>query len=80
MFYEFLQNSTKKEYVAAVELLKILADSEEYRKAGEVIKYVKPIGWDMTSKNVTQNSARIGLKRYLSVMANKQLRKNYFGF
>lgn len=80
MFYEFLQNSTKKEYVAAVELLKILADSEEYRKAGEVIKYVKACGWDITSKNVTHNSARIGLKRYLSVMANKQLRKNYFGF
>ena len=80
MFYEFLQNSTKKEYVAAVELLKILADSEEYRKAGEVIKYVKAMDWDMTSKNVTHNSARIGLKRYLSVMANKQLRKNYFGF
>lgn len=80
MFYEFLQNGTKKEYIAAVELLKKLADSEEYRKAGEIIKYVRISGWDITSKNVTHNYARIRLKRYLSVMANKKLREKYFGF
>lgn len=78
MFYEFLQNGTKKEYIAAVVLLKQLADSKEYRKAGEIIKYARR--WDMTSKNVTHNIARIRLKRYLSVMANRKLRNRYFDF
>ena len=30
MYYEFLQNGSKKEYIAAVVLLKKLADSEKY--------------------------------------------------
>lgn len=36
--------------------------------------------WDMVSKNVTQNIARLRLKRYLSVMANTKVRKNILGF
>ena len=78
MFYEFLQNGAKKEYITVVVLLKKLADSEEYRKAGEIIKYAG--GWELTSRNVTHNYARIRLKRYLSVMANRKLREKYFNF
>lgn len=78
MFYEFLENGSKKEYIAAVILLKKLADSEEYRKFGDVIKYARR--WDMTSRNVTHNYAKIRLKRYLSVMANRKLREKYFEF
>ena len=80
MFYEFLQHGMQEEYIAAVVLLKKLADSEEYRKAGEIIKYARISGWYITSRNVTHNYARIHLKRYLSVMANVRLRKKYFGF
>lgn len=78
MYYEFLQNGSKKEYIAAVVLLKKLADSEKYRKKGEIIKYAR--SWFLSSKNVTHNYARIHLKRYLSVMANKKLREKYFNF
>ena len=78
MFYEFLQNGSKKEYIAAVVLLKKLADSGEYKKSGKIIEYVKE--WGITSRNVTNNYARIRLKRYMSVMANKKLREKYFGF
>lgn len=76
--HEFLQNGNKKEYIAAVVLLKKLADSEEYKKSGRIIEYVKE--WRITSRNVTNNYARIRLKRYMSVMANKKLREKYFGF
>ncbi|MGN0438325.1 MAG: hypothetical protein ACI4F4_07345 [Lachnospiraceae bacterium] len=79
MFYEFIENGKQREYVAAIKLFKELADSETYRKDGEIIKYIRS-SWDMTSKNVTHNRARMKLKRYLSVMANKMLRQKYFGF
>jgi hypothetical protein len=79
MFYEFLQNGKNKSYFAAVMLFKELADSDEYKTDGAIIKYVKR-NWDMTSKNVTHNPARLKLKRYLSVMANGKLRNIYFGF
>lgn len=77
MFYEFIKNAEKKEYRAAVALLKMLY--EDNKAEGEVIKYAK-WEWDLVSKNVTQNIARLRLKRYLSVMANIKLRKKYFNF
>ena len=77
MFYDFLQNSQSKEYQAALELFSELA--EENRKEGEVIQYVS-YDWETSNRNVTHNIARLRLKRYLSVMANIELRKLYFGF
>lgn len=77
MFYDFYQNSEKKEYRAAVALLEMLY--EENKEDGRIIKYARG-SWDMVSKNVTQNIARLRLKRYLSVMANIKVRKKYFGF
>ena len=77
MFYDFIQNSEKKEYRAALALLQMLY--EENKEEGKVIKYAKR-EWDLISKNVTQNIARLRLKRYLSVMANVKMRKKYFHF
>ena len=79
MFYDFIQNSGKKEYRAALALLEML--HEENKEEGKVIRYAKEEwGWEMNSKNVTQNIARLRLKRYLSVMANVKIRKKYFDF
>lgn len=77
MFYEFLQNSSDRRYIAAVRLLEKLA--EENKEAGKIIEHAKH-WWDTTSKNVTHNAGRLAMKRYLSVMANKKLREMYFGF
>ena len=77
MFYDFIQHSGKKEYRAALALLQMLY--EENKEEGKVIRYAKG-EWDLVSKNVTQNIARLRLKRYLSVMANVKMRKKYFDF
>lgn len=77
MFYDFIQSGWKKDYLAAVKLLEILA--EQNREPGKIIKTFKG-RWDINSKNVTHNPGRIQLKRYLSLMANKKLRKKYFNF
>ena len=76
MFYEFLQNGADRRYIAAIMLLEMLA--EENKEAGRIIERAK--SWDITSKNVTHNAGRLTMKRYLSVMANQQLRSKYFGF
>ncbi len=77
MFYEFLQNSGRDEYQAALELLRKISDDN--KENGKIIEKAS-IDWSITSRNVTQNIGRLKLKRYLSVMANKDLRKKYFGF
>lgn len=77
MFYEFLQNSGRREYRAAVDLLKKIAD--ENQEEGKIIEKAK-YNWDITSRNVTHNMGRLRLKRYLAAMANEKLRKKYFGF
>lgn len=76
MFYEFLENNKNIHYVAAVKLFeKILDDNWE---AGKIIEKVGR--WEFASKNVTFNEGRVAVKRYLSLLANKRLRKKYFGF
>ena len=77
MFYEFLQNGSKKEYRAAIALLRELAD--ENRKEGRAIEHLKG-SWGLASRKVTFNPGRINIKRYMSIMANVMLRKKYFGF
>jgi hypothetical protein len=76
-YYEFTNHWNCKEYWAAVELLRQLY--EENKEDGKVIETVR-YSWDITSRNVTHNIARLRLKRYISVMANKKLRMQYFGF
>ena len=77
MFYEFIQNGTKKEYLAAVQLFETLI--EDNKEQGKIINYCHG-SWDMYSRKITHNIGRLRLKRFLSVMANKKLREMYFGF
>lgn len=77
MFYDFLQNCDCKEYRAAVELLKQV--SESCKESGKIIEKAR-YDWSVTSRNVTHNEGRMKVKRYLSVMANEELRRKYFGF
>ena len=77
MFYEFMQNGNKKEFQAAVALLHEL--SEENKNEGNAIRYMSH-SWDMNSRKVTFNPGRIRIKRFMSVMANRELRSMYFNF
>lgn len=77
MFYEFLQKGNVKVYRAAIELLREL--SEENKEDGKIIEKIEH-SWYVASRNVTHNIGRLRLKRYLSVLANLELRKQYFGF
>ncbi len=72
MFYEFIENGSKKEYTAAVELLKELARENWEQEDGH--------GWSGIGKNAPRSPGRMRMRRYLSVMANTKLRKKYFGF
>ena len=78
MLYDFLQNISQKEYAAAIELMRQIAEDKDIRKAGEVIKYRK--NRESESKNVIDNEGRLQVKRIFAVLANKQLREKYFGF
>ena len=78
MFYDFLQNISQKEYAAAIELMRQIAEDEDIRKAGEVIQYRK--NRESESKNVIDNEGRLQVKRIFAVLANRQLREKYFGF
>ena len=77
MFYEFTQNGYKKEYRAAVSLLRELA--EENKEEGKAIEYLRGY-WDLANRKVTFNQGRLNMKRYMSIMANRSLRMKYFGF
>jgi len=79
MFYEFLQNGSKPEYIAAVELLREIANNEDNQKAGKLIELVSS-SWDLTDGRITRNKGRLNMKRYMAVMANPRLREVYFGF
>lgn len=77
MFYEFVENGSKKEYQAAMKLLEKLKNDN--MEKGKVIN-MKRSSWELTNRKITFNEGRLKLKRYLSVMANKLLREKYFGF
>lgn len=78
MFYDFAEHISQKEYVAAVELIRKVADDPENREAGKIIERKKNGGFH--NKNVIENAGRVQMKRVLDVMANKKLRKKYFDF
>lgn len=82
MFYEFVNHSDRQEYQAAVELLRILADENmelqieaENAASEEVERY-----WYALSDIHIHNTGRLRIKRYLSFLANRKLRKKYLGF
>ena len=77
MFYDFLQNDSRREYRAALKLLEEL--DQENREDGRIIEKLSG-SWDLNSYNVTHNAGRMRMKRYLAVLANRGLREMYFGF
>ena len=77
MFHEFMDNREELDYRAALELFRRLLD--ENREQGKVIKLVTG-RWELASRKLTHNPARMKIKRYLAVMANRKLRKKYFDF
>lgn len=76
MFYEFVENGSKKEYRAAVQVLR--QQYEDNAESGKIIKKMK--SWGFPNKNVLCNKGRMNVKRYLSLLANKALRREYLGF
>lgn len=77
MFYEFLNHSDQSEYQAAIELLKVLA--EENEEAGRLPENAERY-WSMLESESVHNMGRLRIKRYLSLLANKRLRKKYLDF
>lgn len=76
MFYEFIANGTRKEYHAAIEVLRKL-----YEDNKDDAKYLENIrSWSLANKNVICISGRMNMKRYLALLANVELRKKYLGF
>ena len=76
MFYEFVENGGKKEYRAAVQVLR--QQYERNAESGKIIEKMR--SWGFPNKNVLCNKGRMNMKRYLSLLANKALRKEYLGF
>ena len=78
MFYDFAEHISQREYSAAIELIRTVANDAENRKAGKIIE--KRGSGDFCSKNVIENEGRVQVKRLFAVLANKKLRGKYFGF
>lgn len=77
MFYEFIDNSEQPEYQAAIELLKVLeVENEEVGKLPDNAERY----WSMLESEHVHNIGRLRIKRYLSLLANKKLRKKYLDF
>ena len=74
----FYRTFPRKEYAAAIELMRQIAGNKDIRKAGEVIKYRK--NRESESKNVIDNEGRLQVKRIFAVLTNRRLREKYFGF
>lgn len=77
MFYEFINHSNQPEYQAAIELLKVLA--EENEEVGRLPENAERC-WSILESEHVHNIGRLRIKRYLSLLANKQLRKKYLEF
>lgn len=77
MFRDFMLHGNELPYQAAMELLKKL--DTECRQEGSVMQLASP-DWDANSCNITRNPGRMKIRRYLAVMANKELRKRFFDF
>lgn len=78
MFYDFVENISRKEYLAGIELMRKIADSEENQVLGKLIYSCRSS--EQKSKNVVGKDGRLQVKRIYAVFANKALRKKYFDF
>lgn len=79
MYDEFMENRRKADYRAAVILLYQLQKDDANRASGRLVKK-RGTYWDLGNQNLIRNGGRMEIKRYLAVMANKELRMKYFCF
>lgn len=82
LFKEFynalLNNSHEVRYQAILDLLDKFG--EKNKEIGRVYQKYGNKEWCILSKNLKCNRGRMEIKRIIGVMANKELRKKYFGF
>ena len=57
-----------------------IAFGEKNKEIGRVYQKYGNKEWCILSKNLKCNRGRMEIKRIIGVMANKELRKKYFGF
>lgn len=76
MFYDFLANMNNINYHVALILFKKVI--EDNIKEGEKINNIG--SWDIADRNLTFNKGRLNVKRFLSIMANRELRYKIFNF
>lgn len=78
MFYEFIANGSKKEYRAAIEVLRKLYDDKDNKDDAKYLEKIRD--WSIANKNIVCIRGRMNIKRYLALLANEGLRKKYLGF
>lgn len=82
LFKEFynalLNNSHEVRYQAILDLLDKFG--EKNKEIGRVYQKYGNKEWCILSKNLKCNRGRMEIERIIGVMANKELRKKYFGF
>ena len=54
----------------------VIFDKESLANGKKKLRY----SWKMTDTNLKRNKARMTIRRYLSLIANKELRRKVFGF
>ncbi len=75
-FEEFTAHIEDRKYKALIMLLKLLIDENK-----DYAVYTENIStWGLKTRKFTFNRGRIKIKRYLAIIANKQLRMKVFGF
>ena len=79
MYDEFMENQRKADYRAAVILLYQLQKDEANRASGRIIKQ-RGMFWDLGNQDLIRNDGRMTVKRFLAVMANREIRMRYFRF
>lgn len=78
-FYDFVNHSRDRNYVAAILLLEDLIE-ENKEEHQEIFKQCWTHSWDLMPRSVKENAARLRVKRYLAILSNKELRNSVFGF
>lgn len=84
-FEESIENINDQRYLILWKIFEDMIYNEKFYKIGEVIfesenKEYLNNDWTLMSKDKKWNSARLKLRGYLGLIANKELRKKVFGF
>ena len=84
-FEESIENINDQRYLILWKIFEDMIYNEKFYKIGEVIfesenKEYLNNDWTLMSKDKKWNSARLELRGYLGLIANKELRRKVFGF